>query len=100
MARAGIAALPVLEGARLLGLVTESDLARRAPALAPSSPVSAVMSRDVPACPASRGVADALRDMQSHALCQLPVQDDDARLVGMVSLADMVAACPHPGLAA
>jgi CBS domain-containing protein len=100
MARAGIAALPVLEGARLLGLVTDRDLARRGLALAPSSPVSAVMSRDVPACPASRGVADALRDMQVLKLHQLPVEDDDARLVGMVSLADAVAACPHPGVAA
>ena len=100
MAQTGIAALPVLEGARLLGLVTESDLARRGAALSPATPVSAVMSRDVPACPASRRVADALRDMAVLKLRQLPVEDDHARLVGMVSLADMVAACPHPGVAA
>ena len=107
MAATGIAALPVLDGERLLGLVTDRDIALRgtAGALAPTSPVSAVMRRDVPACPASGGVAEALHDMQKRQLRQLPVQDDHARLVGMISLGDVVAACrrqgltPKPGLA-
>jgi len=95
MAATGIAALPVLEGHRLLGIVTDRDIALRgtAEALSPSAPVSEVMSRDVPACPASRRVADVLRDMEQLHLRQLPVQDDEARLVGMISFGDVVAAC-------
>ena len=102
MAATGIAALPVLDGEQLVGLVTDRDFARRttAEALAPATPVSAVMRRDVPACPASRGVADARRDMEVLKVRQLPVQDDQARLVGMISLGDVVAACGQPpGLA-
>lgn len=105
MAQTGIATLPVLKGHRLLGIVTDRDIALRATAetLSPSAPVSEVMSRDIQACPANRRVADALRDMELLKIRQMPVQDDNARLVGMISLGDVVAACGQPprrGLAA
>lgn len=107
MATTGIAALPVLDGDQLLGIVTDRDIALRgtAEALSPSAPVSKVMSRDIRACPAHQCVADVLRDMEVLKVRQLPVQDDDARLVGMISFGDVVAACgrqgqtPRPGLA-
>lgn len=106
MATAGIAALPVLEGDQLLGIVTDRDIALRgtAEALSPSAPVSEVMSRGIRACPAHRCVADVLRDMEELKVRQLPVQDDDARLVGMISFGDVITACREgqttgPGLA-
>ena len=94
MAKTGIAALPVLDGHRLLGIVTDRDIALRgtAEALSPRAPVSEVMNRNVRACRADRRVADALRDMELLKVRQMPVEDDEARLVGMISFGDVTAA--------
>src|SRR5512135_2535244 len=69
----GIRHLPVIEGGRLLGVVTDRDLRLATSALAPSpfppdSLVSAVMSRDPVTADPSDPVEDAARSMRERKI--------------------------------
>jgi CBS domain-containing protein len=94
MAKLGIGALPVLDGHRIVGIVTDRDIAVRglAAALPPGAPVSAVMTGGTHACRVDEEVADTLLDMELLQIRRMPVVDDKGELVGMVSLGDLVAA--------
>jgi CBS domain-containing protein len=87
--------LPVCLRGRLLGVLTDRDLAMRVLAQHRSflTPVGEVMSRDPVTCPASAEleVADGL--MRSHRKLRIPCVDDDGRLVGVISLADVARYC-------
>jgi CBS domain-containing protein len=87
-----IGALPVCEGGKTVGMVTDRDIAIRA--VANGKDLSAieagdVMSRNVIYCRDIEEVEDALRIMESNKIRRLPVLDGDERLVGMVSLGDV-----------
>lgn len=85
--------VPVLEGERLAGVVTDRDIAIRgvAQGLSPDEPVSSVMTAD-PVCVGSDcGVQEAAQLMQERQIRRLYVTDDDS-LVGVVALADVVGA--------
>lgn len=87
-----VGGLPVCHAGRLLGMVTDRDIATRgvAEGLTPDGGcVSDVMSPASAACHASDGVALVLQRMSDHRLRRLPVLDGDDRLVGLVSLADV-----------
>lgn len=87
-----IGALPVCDGRRLLGMVTDRDLAVRAVALglAPDSAcVSDVMTPDVEYCTEDQDTQDVMRQMADKQLRRLPVLDAGNKLVGIVSLGDL-----------
>jgi CBS domain-containing protein len=83
--------LPVGEHDRLVGIITDRDIAIRAVAAghAPSAKVRDVMSGDVRYCFADEDVVDVLDNMADLQLRRLPVVDRDKRLVGVVSITDL-----------
>jgi CBS-domain-containing membrane protein len=78
--------LPVGENDRLIGMVTDRDIAVRA--VAEGKPASAkvrdVMSEKVFYCFDDNDVAESARLMSEHQVRRLPVLNRDKRLVGIV----------------
>lgn len=92
MRRLDVGSLPVCDGERLLGMLTDRDLAVRAVAqgLAPDDCcVSDVMTADVEYCHADDDTQDVMQQMGDKQLRRLPVVDAQQRLVGIVSLGDL-----------
>ncbi len=83
--------LPVGKNDRLVGIITDRDIAIRAVATGrPSSAkVGDVMSQEVRYCYADDTVDDILDNMAQQQLRRLPVVDRDKRLVGIVSITDL-----------
>lgn len=94
MAKLDAGVLPVSEGDKLVGMITDRDIAVRgvAEGHGPDAQVSAVMSADVKYCHDDDDSAAVLKNMGEIQVRRLPVLDRDKRLVGIVSLADLVAA--------
>ncbi|MEU2110882.1 CBS domain-containing protein [Streptomyces sp. NPDC019507] len=90
MADAGVGALPVIDGDRVIGVVTERDLVVRAMArgLSTGSPVKGVMSTDPVTVEADTAVAVAILIMRSARVRHLPVVAE-GRLIGIVSFDDL-----------
>jgi CBS domain-containing protein len=91
MADLDIGSLPVCDGDRLLGILTDRDIAVRAVAAGRSvdTPVQDVMSGDVLCVASDQPVEDVMRDMASAQVRRIPVVDSEHRLVGIVSLGDL-----------
>ena len=84
--------VPVLEGDRLVGTVTDRDLVIRALAEgkdARSTTVQEVASTDLVTVDPQQDLDEALRLMAQHQVRRLPVVEEDGRLVGIVSQADV-----------
>jgi CBS domain-containing protein len=84
--------LPVCEGDRLVGMITDRDITVRATAeaLPPMlGQVQDVMTRDVVYCFEDQDVQEAARLMREHQVRRLVVLNRDKRLVGIVSLGDL-----------
>jgi len=88
MADNDIGSLPVGEGGRLVGFLTDRDIAVRAVAqgMGPETPVREVMSGDIKYCFDDDDVEDVAQNMAGLEVRRLPVVDRDKRLVGIVSL--------------
>ena len=87
-----IGALPVGENDRLVGMVTDRDIAVRGVAedLAPeTTTVRDVMSEKVYYCFEDDAVEDAAKCMAENQVRRLPILNRDKRLTGIVSLADI-----------
>jgi CBS domain-containing protein len=82
--------LPVCDGERLVGIITDRDIAVRAVAAGrdPSTLVREAMTTEIVYVRADQDVDDAIELMQRHEVRRLPVIEA-GRLVGMVSLADL-----------
>jgi len=88
-----IGPLPVCEGDRLLGMITDRDITVRATAEGRDprrTLVSDVMTTEVVCCHEEDDVRKAARIMQDAQLRRLLVLNDDRRLVGIISLSDLV----------
>jgi len=83
--------LPVGEGDRLIGMVTDRDIAIRAIAhgKGPDTPVRDVMTAQIMYCFEDEDVRDIAQNMGDQQVRRLPVVNRDKRLVGIVSLADL-----------
>jgi CBS domain-containing protein len=84
--------LPVAENDRLVGMLTDRDIAIRAVARGKSSTkckVREVMSRDIKYIYENETVDDAVRNMSELQVRRLPVLNREKRLVGIVSLGDV-----------
>jgi len=91
MDQLNVGALPVCNGDRLIGMITDRDITIRATAagLAPADTrVEDAMSGDVHWCYAGDEVDELVRTMGDVQIRRVPVVDDDKRLVGIVSLGD------------
>jgi acetoin utilization protein AcuB len=94
MREKGIRHLPVLDGERLVGVITDRDLRLATSALTPSPfppgcPVSTVMSRDLLTADPADPVEDAARTMRENKVGCLPIVDD-GRLVGIITGLDLL----------
>lgn len=87
-----IGGIPVCDGDRLQGFITDRDIAVRAVAEGqdPSTcKVSDVMSRGIAWCFEDSDVEEAGRVMQEKQVRRLAVLDHDKKLVGIVALGDL-----------
>lgn len=88
-----VGAIPVLDGDKLVGMITDRDIAVRSVAAgqAPGSTrVGDVMSTDVRTCTTRQTVDEVLGQMGDVQIRRVPVIDEDSqRVVGIVSLGDM-----------
>jgi IMP dehydrogenase len=94
MAECDLGSVPVGENDRLVGMVTDRDIAVRAVAegKSPDTQVREVMSREVKYCFEDDDVDSVARNMADIQLRRLVVVNRDKRLVGILALAD-VAQC-------
>ena len=89
-----IGALPICDGSRIVGMVTDRDIVLRGIAqdLAPDrTPLRDVMSAQVEWVFEDESLEDVTARMQQLQIRRLPVMDRDNRLVGMLSLGDLAA---------
>lgn len=87
-----VGALPVGENDRLIGMVTDRDIAMRAVAedrMPSQTAVRDVMSERVFYCFDDDDTEAAARCMAEHQVRRVPILNRDKRLVGIVSLADI-----------
>ena len=92
MLRADAGALPVGDGERLIGMVTDRDIAVRgvAQGLGPETPVSQVMTEDLVYCYDDDDIESAALKMSDAQVRRLPVLSRDGqKLVGILSLGDI-----------
>lgn len=87
-----IGAVPVGESDRLIGMVTDRDIAIRA--LPNGRDVSSLTARDVMSpgisyCRTEDTLEDAVRWMEKKKVRRLPVIDANKRMVGMLSVGDV-----------
>jgi CBS domain-containing protein len=93
MAEIEAGVLPVGENDRLVGMLTDRDIAIRAVAagLGPDCPVGQVMTHDVKYVYEDESIDDLARNIMSLQVRRLPVLNREKRLVGIVSLSDLAA---------
>ena len=87
-----VGVLPVCHGGRLVGILTDRDLAIRAVADGrdpKTTTVEEVMTRHVHCCFEDQDTKEAERVMEKNQIRRLPVLDRDKRIVGIVSLGDL-----------
>jgi CBS domain-containing protein len=91
MARLDAGALPVSENDRLVGMITDRDIAIRGVAAGkgPDTKIRDVMSTDIKYCFDDEDAQDVLRNMSDLKVRRLPVVNRDKRLVGIISLGDL-----------
>jgi CBS domain-containing protein len=91
MAAIDAGSLPVGDKDRLVGMITDRDIAIRAIAdgKGPDTKVRDVMSKDVKYCFEDETVEAVSRNMGDQQLRRLPVVSRDKRLVGILSLGDV-----------
>lgn len=92
MKKTDVGAIPVGENDRLIGMVTDRDLAVRA--LADGHDPAKLCARDVMTkgivyCWADQTVEHAVNIMQERQIRRLPVIDRNKRMVGMLSIGDI-----------
>ena len=98
MAEIDAGALPVAETDRLVGMITDRDIAVRAVAQGrgPDTRVDQVMTREVLYCYEDQEADDVLRNMGDMKVRRLPVVDREKQLIGIVSLSDMTTGGARP----
>ena len=91
MAELDTGALPVGEGDRLVGMLTDRDIAARvvAQGKGPDTRVREAMTPEVRYCFEDEDLDAVVRDMGENKVRRLPVMSRDKRLVGIVSFGDV-----------
>jgi CBS domain-containing protein len=91
MEQSGVGALAIIDGDRLVGIVTDRDLVRRvlAPGLTSDARVDAVMTTPVLTVAADADLHEVFALFRTHAVRRLAVVRGDA-FVGMVTVDDLL----------
>jgi CBS domain-containing protein len=92
MRKLDIGGIPVCDGDKLVGFLTDRDITVRATAegLNPiDTPVSEVMTEDMVYCTEDQRVDDVVDSMRRMQIRRIAVLDSERRLIGIVSLADI-----------
>jgi len=91
MLSADAGSIPVTEGDRLIGMITDRDIAVRGVAKGggPDTPVRELMTSDVICVRMDEDCADVASKMSNAQVRRLPVIDEQERLCGIVSLGDL-----------
>src|SRR4051794_9951467 len=87
-----VGAVPVCDGQKLLGMITDRDIAVRTVAAGrdPSQTrVSDVMSGNLVWCSEEASVEEVAEKMATHQIRRIPILDGEKNLVGIVALADL-----------
>ena len=95
MAEKGIGALLVMDGDRLVGILSERDYARRVILEGRSSQttrVEEIMTPKVICALPERSVEEAMALMTEHRVRHIPVIDENSKVVGVISIGDVVRA--------
>jgi CBS domain-containing protein len=91
MKRIDAGSLPVAENDKLVGMITDRDIAVRgvAEGKGPDAKVREVMSHEIRYCFEDEDVAHVAGNMAELQVRRLPVMTREKRLVGIVALADL-----------
>jgi CBS domain-containing protein len=91
MADLNVGSLPVCDGRRLQGMITDRDITIRVTAEGRqgNTPVREVMTEDVIWCTEDDDAQDVLAKMGDQQIRRIPVVDKDRNLVGIVALGDL-----------
>lgn len=87
-----VGSLPILEGDKVTGVVTDRDIVVRAVAEEKDPrgmPVREIASRELVTIRPDEDLSEALKLMANYQVRRLPVVDEDDRLVGVLSQADV-----------
>lgn len=102
MRSSGFRHLPIVHGGRLVGLVSDRDIQRATPSLLgkvsqeeynrifETTPITRIMRRDVLTVAPTTPIRDAVRLLYENKLGCLPVVEGENRLVGIVTVTDLL----------
>jgi CBS domain-containing protein len=94
MAERSVGALVVMEGAKLVGIVSERDYARKVILHGKSSkdtPVSEIMSAPVMTVAPGDSINHCMKQVTVHRIRHLPVVENE-KVIGVLSIGDLVKA--------
>lgn len=92
-----IGALPVIENRKLVGMVTDRDIAIRVVGenrAAADVQVRDIMTEECFWCAENESLEDAARIMEQYQVRRLPVMNGDEDIVGMLSIEDVAMHAP------
>jgi CBS domain-containing protein len=91
MLRADTGSIPVCDEGKVIGMITDRDIAVRgvAEGLGPQTTVRALMSEDIVCARDDDEVSTVAQRMSEAQVRRLPVLNADGNLVGIVSLGDL-----------
>lgn len=86
-----VGSLPIVEDDRLVGVVTDRDLALRVlgEGRDGNTPVGEIASKELVTVDPQQSLEEAARLMAEHQVRRLPVCEEDGRLVGILAQADV-----------
>ena len=86
-----IGSLPIVEDDRLVGVITDRDIAIRivAEGKGAETTVGEIASKDVVTVDPQQSLEEAARLMAEHQVRRLPVTEEDGKLVGILAQADL-----------
>jgi CBS domain-containing protein len=87
-------AVPVIEDERIIGIVTDRDLAVRALAhgMSADAKVAKFFTRDPHCCTADDDIRDVEKTMANNQIRRVPIVNEEGRCVGIVAQADLARA--------
>lgn len=88
----GFSSFPVVDGGRLVGILTGRDIR----AASSADPVAKWMTANPVSVAAGTSADEARRVMHEHRKETLPITDGDGRLVGLMTLKDVEKSARHP----
>ncbi|MGF6308814.1 CBS domain-containing protein [Bradyrhizobium sp. i1.8.4] len=102
MGTLGVGMLPVADNDRLVGMITDRDIAVRGIGMGrgPESRIGDIMTTEVKYCFEDQEIEDIAQNMGAIQVRRLPVLDRDKRLVGIIALGDIAQIQPNDGTGA